>query len=96
MTVATTYAIQICSLVARGDARAKLPYESDPPFCSLAQALNLSPALATGLILVSCCPGGQVRDASPLLKATQGRAGLPQQLAVASSGQAHISIRSVR
>ena len=24
------------------------------------QALNLSPALATGLILVSCCPGGQV------------------------------------
>ena len=25
------------------------------------QALNLTPALATGLILVSCCPGGQVR-----------------------------------
>lgn len=25
------------------------------------QVLNLSPALATGLILVSCCPGGQVR-----------------------------------
>ena len=24
------------------------------------QALHLSPALATGLILVSCCPGGQV------------------------------------
>jgi len=24
------------------------------------QVLNLSPALATGLILVSCCPGGQV------------------------------------
>ncbi|KAL0017967.1 hypothetical protein WJX77_001251 [Trebouxia sp. C0004] len=25
----------------------------------IAKALNLSPALATGLILVSCCPGGQ-------------------------------------
>ena len=34
----------------------------------VAQALDLSPALATGLILVSCCPGGQVRNASPLLK----------------------------
>lgn len=26
------------------------------------QALNLSPALATGLILVSCCPGGQASN----------------------------------
>ena len=25
------------------------------------QVLNLQPALAVGLILVSCCPGGQVR-----------------------------------
>lgn len=26
------------------------------------QVLNLSPALATGLILVSCCPGGQASN----------------------------------
>ena len=29
----------------------------------LLQVLNLSPPLATGLILVSCCPGGQVTHA---------------------------------
>ena len=34
------------------------------------QALNLSPALATGLILVSCCPGGQVGRYSPPLSLT--------------------------
>lgn len=28
----------------------------------IAKALNLSPALATGLILVSCCPGGQASN----------------------------------
>jgi len=26
------------------------------------QVLNLSPALSTGLILVSCCPGGQASN----------------------------------
>lgn len=34
------------------------------------QALGLSPALATGLILVSCCPGGQVRDTVILYSCT--------------------------
>jgi BASS family bile acid:Na+ symporter len=29
---------------------------------AIAQALGLSPALATGLILVSCCPGGQASN----------------------------------
>jgi len=28
----------------------------------MVQVLNLSPALATGLILVSCCPGGQASN----------------------------------
>ena len=33
--------------------------------CCCWQVLNLSPALATGLILVSCCPGGQVSTMHP-------------------------------
>ena len=34
------------------------------------QALNLSPPLAVGLILVSCCPGGQVGRSSEILSLT--------------------------
>ena len=34
--------------------------------CLSLQTLNLSPALATGLILVSCCPGGQVSAGWPV------------------------------
>jgi hypothetical protein len=43
-----------CGASSRGGHRRDRTVRAD---CT--QVLNLSPALATGLILVSCCPGGQ-------------------------------------
>ena len=58
-----------CSLSASKISTSRHPSagQSTPPFlsrtsCAMLQVLNLSPPLAVGLILVSCCPGGQVRN----------------------------------
>ena len=59
--VAVSLALSCCScMLKQGMEAVQILAVRFWKFCGLLQVLNLSPALATGLILVSCCPGGQV------------------------------------